>query len=74
VVLVEDEAKVQKEANAQGVWYPKGRQAEINVEQKKGGMSYYGALNVKTGKCHLMEFERQLSKNTVQFLKGLEKA
>jgi transposase len=74
VVLVEDEAKVQKESNAQRVWYPKGKQAEIKVEQKKGGMSYYGALTVKTGKCHLMEFERQLSKNTVQFLKGLEKA
>jgi transposase len=74
VVLVEDEAKVQKESHSKSVWSPKGKQAEIKVEQKKGGMSYSGALNVKTGECHGMEFERQLSKNTVHFLKGLEKA
>lgn len=74
VILVEDECRIQREANAKQVWYPKGKQPEIRVDQKREGKSYYGALNVTTGKCHLMEFERQISTNTVQFLKGLEKA
>jgi len=74
VVLVEDEARIQREANAKRIWYPKGEQPEIRVDQKREGKSYYGALNVRSGKCHLREFERQISRNTVQFLEGLEKA
>jgi hypothetical protein len=74
VILVEDETRVQREANVKRVWYSKGKQPEVRVEQKREGKSYYGALNVTTGTCHLMEFERQVSRNTVQFLKGLEKA
>ena len=74
VIVVEDECRIQREANVKRVWYSKGKQPEVRVEQKKEGKSYYGALNVTTGKCHLMEFERQVSANTVAFLKGLEKA
>jgi len=74
VVLVEDEAKIQRESNVKRIWYSRGKQPEIKVDGKRGGMSYYGALNVKTGNCHLMEFDRQVSANTVQFLRGIEKA
>jgi transposase len=74
VVLVEDECRIQREANAKRVWYQRGEQPEIRVDQKREGKSYYAALNVQSGKCHLREFERQISANTVQFLKGLEKA
>ena len=73
VVLVEDEVKVQPESNTKKIWYSKGEQPEIKVEQRKGGMSYYGALNVKSGKCHLREFDWQKSAYTVEFLEGLEK-
>lgn len=73
MVLVEDETRVQREANVKKVWYLKGKQPEIQVEQKKQAKSYYGALNVQSGKCHLREFDRQISINTVQFLEGLEK-
>lgn len=73
MVLVEDETRVQREANAKRMWYPRGQQPEIRIEQKKQAKSYYGALNVKSGKCHLREFDRQISANTVKFLEGLEK-
>jgi transposase len=55
------------------IWYPKGKQPEIRVEQKKDAQSFYGVLNVKTGKDHLRIFDRQNSANTVQVLRGLEK-
>jgi putative transposase len=74
IILVADECRIQREANVKRVWYSKGELPEIRIDQKREGKSYYGALNVQSGKCHLMEFERQVSANTVQFLKGLEKA
>jgi transposase len=70
---VEDEAKIQPESGVKKIWYPKGEQPEVRVDQEKGGMSYYGALNVKTGQCHLQKFEWQTSENTVLFLESLEK-
>jgi transposase len=73
VVLVEDEVKLQPESNSKRIWYQKGKQPEIKVTGKKGGASFYGALNLKSGKCHLREFDWQKSAYTVQFLEGLEK-
>jgi transposase len=73
VVLVADECRVQKESDVQKIWYSQGEYPDIKVEQDKQAMSYYGALNVETGKCHLREFDWQKSAYTVQFLEGLEK-
>lgn len=73
MVPVEDECRVEKEAGTTAVWYPKGKPAVIHVDQKKQAVSFYGALNLKTGDCHFLTTEgRQNSAVTVRFLKTLE--
>lgn len=72
MVLVSDESKVQKESGISNIWYQKGKYPNIKVSQEKKALSFYGALNIKTGKCHLMDSQRQTSAFTVEFLRRLE--
>jgi len=72
VVLVEDESRVTRESSLKSIWYAKGQYPEIRVDQKKEGRSFYGALDITTGKCHLWDIDKQNSANTVKFLKQLE--
>lgn len=71
MVLVEDECRVQRESSLQSIWYQKGAQPVIKVDQKKEGRSFYGALDVTTGKCHIWDTHKQVSAHTVEFLKQL---
>lgn len=73
MVLVEDECRIEREAGTTAVWYPKGKTITIRVDQKKEAVSFYGALNVKTGQCHFLATDgKQNSEVTVKFLKALE--
>lgn len=73
MVLVEDECRVARESDSAAIWYEKGRYPEIKVDTKREGKSFYGALNVETGKCHLMGIEgKQISERTVEYLEYLE--
>jgi len=73
VVLVSDECRVEKESGIMGIWYPRGKQPSIAVEQQKEAVSFYGALNVATGKESILKAPRQTSAYTVRFLRKLEK-
>lgn len=73
MVLVSDECRIQKESGIQSIWYPKGQYPEIKVEQVKQACSFYGALNVRTGKETVLDAPRQMSWYTVQFLRKLER-
>ena len=55
------------------IWYPKGKQPTIAVEQEKETVSFYGAVNVATGKEVVYKTVRQTSEYTVAFLRKLEK-
>ncbi len=73
MVLVGDECRVEKESGIKSIWYPKGEYPAIEVEQEKEAVSFYGALNVKTGKQSVRRITgRQNSANTVLFLEQLE--
>lgn len=73
MVLVEDECKIQRESSLKSIWYTKGQQPTIRVDQNKEGTSFYGALDIKLGRCHLWDTtEKQNSQNTVKFLSQLE--
>lgn len=72
MVLVEDESRVQRESSLKSIWFSKGQYPIIKVDQKKEGRSFYGTLNVKTGKCHLWDTDKQNSRHTVDYLKQLE--
>lgn len=73
MVLVEDECRIEREAGTAAVWCPKGKTITIGVDQEKQAVSFYGALNVKTGDCHFLSTAgKQNSEVTVRFLKTLE--
>lgn len=72
MVLVEDECRVQRKSGVKSIWYRKGTYPTIKVDQEKEGRSFYGALDVKTGRCHVWDCDKQNSKATVCFLRQLE--
>lgn len=73
MVLVEDECRIERESGLKSIWYQKGEFPTIRVDQKKEGQSFYGALDIKSGKCHLWDLAgKQNSANTVRFLRQLE--
>lgn len=72
MVLVADECRIERESGLTSIWYPKGEYPEIRVDQVKEAISFYGALNIETGQCHVLDTPRQKSKYTVKFLEKLE--
>lgn len=73
MVLVADECRVEKESGTIRIWFPKGKQPTIKIDQDKEAMSFYGALDVTTGKEIVQQTLRQTSEYTVKFLRKLEK-
>lgn len=73
MVLVADECRVERESGTTLVWYPKGTKTNIKVDQEKEAISFYGALNVKTGDCHVLDAPIQNSFYTVRFLRKVER-
>jgi len=71
--LVADECRLEKESGARRIWFPKGKQPIIKVDQNKEAISFYGALNVITRKEIAYKALRQTSEYTVKFLRKLEK-
>ena len=68
MVLVEDECRIARESDTAASWYEKGKSPEIRVDRKREGRSFYGALNVGTGQCHLQAIAgKQISERTVEF-------
>ena len=73
MVLVEDECRVARESDTMAIWYEIGKYPKIKVDTQREGSSFYGALNVQTGRCHLQEIAgKQVSERTVEFLASLE--
>jgi transposase len=73
VVLVADECRLEKESGTKSVWYPKGEKTSIKVDQEKEAISFYGALNVRTGDCHVLDTPWQNALYTVRFLRKVER-
>lgn len=73
MVLVEDEMRLEEASGIKPIWYERGKYPTIKVSRKKKAVNFYGALNVKSGRCHMRDFERQTSKNSVLFLEGIRK-
>lgn len=73
MVLVEDECRIARESGLKSIWYPRGQHPIIKVDQKKEAQSFYGALELKSGRCHLWDLAgKQNSQATVCFLRQLE--
>ncbi len=60
-----------QETKTKNVWYFKGKEPIIEAKRKGESQNFYGALNMKTGKCSAMAVDRQNSETTIKFLKKL---
>jgi transposase len=60
-----------QETKTKNVWYFKGREPLIEAKRKGRSQSFYGALNLKTGKETAITVKRQNSKASIEFLKKL---
>lgn len=73
VVLVEDEMVLSSQTTFQKIWLPQGEYPKIEVSNTKTNRSFYGFLNIKTGRAHAYKKERQNMFITVECLKALRK-
>jgi Transposase and inactivated derivatives len=58
-VFAADEVRVEHEAETRRMWLPVGVRTKIHVDRERAAQSYFGALNLRTGKVHLERFEGQ---------------
>jgi transposase len=73
VVLAEDEMILSSQTTFQKIWLPQGEYPKIEVSNTKTSRSFYGFLNIKTGRAHAYKKERQNMFITVECLKALRK-
>jgi transposase len=73
VVLAEDEMVLSSQTTFQKILLPQGEYPKIEVSNTKTNRSFYGFLNIKTGRAHAYKKERQNMFITVGCLKSLRK-
>lgn len=73
VVLCEDEMVLSSQTTLQKIWLPKRSYPKIEINQKKENRSFYGFLNMKTGRQHVYKRERQNMFITTEILKKIRK-
>lgn len=62
-----------QETTTKHIWYRKGKEPLVEAKRKGESQSFYGALNLKSGKETAIAVGRQDGKHTIQFLKKLAK-
>jgi transposase len=58
-VFAADEVRVEHEAETRRMWLPVGVRTKLHVDREKAAQSYFGALNIRSGKVHLERIEGQ---------------
>lgn len=58
-VFTADEVRVEHEAETRRMWLPVGVRTKLYVDREKAAQSYFGALNLRSGKVHLERIEGQ---------------
>ena len=60
-----------QETKTKNIWYFKGQEPLIEAKRKGQSQSFYGALNLNSGKETAIKVKRQNSKASIEFLKKL---
>lgn len=74
IILAEDEAVLFLQATLAAIWQPKGKTIRIKAFAGQAKQSFYGALNLRTGKEHVMRCDTQKKISTIRFLGNLRRA
>lgn len=73
-IFVQDESRLNWEEETRRAWLKRGEKTVIKLERAKGqSQSYFGALNQKNGKHHLIELDWQDTGNIITALTKLLK-
>lgn len=74
-VFTADEVRVEHEAETRRMWLPVGVRTKIYVDREKAAQSYFGALNLRSGKVHLERIEgQQNAENMIHVLARFQRA
>lgn len=73
VILAEDEASLFFQATLTSIWQPKGKTIRVKTYSGQDKVSFYGALNLNTGKEHTMRCQRQNQRATIRFLRYIRR-
>lgn len=71
VILVEDEMILTNQTTLQKVWLPAGKPAYVESANSRTRKSFYGFLNLKTGKEVAFATDRQINETTAEILKDV---
>jgi hypothetical protein len=71
VVLAEDEAKIQLQANTMTVWAPRGETPQVRIDPRKDSACVYGTLNLRTGQEIVTRTETMDSDATIVHLQAI---
>jgi len=74
VILAEDEAILYFQATLAAIWQPRGKAIRIKAYAGRAKQSFYGALNVHTGREHVMRCDKQQKISTIRFLGNLRRS
>ena len=73
VVLAADETRIDYEEEIRRLWLPKGEKTVLKLERDKSQKQhYFGALNLKTKRHHLLRLNWQDSEHVIQALSKLK--
>lgn len=70
-VFTADEVRVEHEAEMRRTWLPIGKRTKVYVDRKRNGKSFFGALNIRTGKMSVYRVEG--NQNTDQIISALDR-
>ena len=73
ILLCEDEMILSSHTTFQKIWLKKGQYPKIEVSNTKKNRSIYGFLNIKNGRCHAFQTQRQNMYETVDMLKNIRR-
>jgi transposase len=74
-VFTADEVRVEHEAETRRMWLPVGVRTKLYVDRERAAQSYFGALNLRSGKVHLERIEgRQNAEQMVHVLARFQRA
>lgn len=74
-VFAADEVRVEHEAETRRMWLPIGARTKVYVDRQRAAMSFFGALNLRTGKVDIRRFEgNQNTEQTILALDRLQRA
>ena len=72
-VLCADETQVRYEEEITRAWLPKGSKTILKLSRQQEGQHYFGALNLKSGRHHLVPLDWQDTDHICQALTTIKK-